>query len=145
MGYKNERYLYFGARGRSWTTRPILRPLAALLLAGAAATNGQTRGALRIGRTGAAMIPISAQTEAVMAGAGRAAGRPKPAISWQAITKAYDRRRARLIVEPGGHPAGKPDAVIPQGTHYIALLACARAGIITCRWEAVTEGENAWN
>ena len=74
VGYKNERYLYFGRAAAKLDDAANYLParMAALLLAGAAALTGQdARGALRIWRRDrrSHASPNSAQTEAVMAGA----------------------------------------------------------------------------
>ena len=127
VGYKNERYLYFGRAAAKLddAANYLLARMAALLLAGAAALTGQ---------------PCQPQFRPDGGGdgrsAGRAAGRPGQLFR-QAVRKAYDRRRA-AAGGAGGHPAGKPDAVCRRDAVHGAPGLRARCGVPAAG--AVTEG-----
>ena len=129
VGYKNERYLYFGRAAAKLDDAANYLParMAALLLAGAAALTGQNaRGALRIGRRDrrSHASPNSAQTEAVMAGAlgVQLAGY---------FGKLYEKPTigdALRPVEPGDILRANR-MLYAAGTLCMALLACARAAV----------------
>lgn len=132
VGYKNERYLYFGRAAAKLDDAANYLParMAALLLAGAAALTGQNaRGALRIGRRDrrSHASPNSAQTEAVMAGAlGVQLAGP---VSY--FGKLYEKPTigdALRPVEPGDILRANR-MLYAAGTLCMALLACARAAV----------------
>lgn len=132
VGYKNERYLYFGRAAAKLDDAANYLParMAALLLAGAAALTGQdARGALRIGRRDrrSHASPNSAQTEAVMAGAlgVQLAG---PASYFGKLYEKPTIGDALRPVEPGDILRANR-MLYAAGTLCIALLACARAAV----------------
>lgn len=132
VGYKNERYLYFGRAAAKLDDAANYLParMAALLLAGAAALTGQNaRGALRIWRRDrrSHASPNSAQTEAVMAGAlgVQLAG---PASYFGKLYKKPTIGDALRPVEPGDILRANR-MLYAAGTLCMALLACARAAV----------------
>lgn len=132
VGYKNERYLYFGRAAAKLDDAANYLParMAALLLAGAAALTGQdARGALRIGRRDrrSHASPNSAQTEAVMAGAlgVQLAG---PASYFGKLYEKPMIGDALRPVEPGDILRANR-MLYAAGTLCMALLACARAAV----------------
>ena len=132
VGYKNERYLYFGRAAAKLDDAANYLParMAALLLAGAAALTGQNaRGALRIGRRDrrSHASPNSAQTEAVMAGAlgVQLAG---PASYFGKLYEKPTIGDALRPVEPGDILRANR-MLYAAGTLCMALLACARAAV----------------
>ena len=132
VGYKNERYLYFGRAAAKLDDAANYLParMAALLLAGAAALTGQdARGALRIGRRDrrSHASPNSAQTEAVMAGAlgVQLAG---PASYFGKLYEKPTIGDALRPVEPGDILRANR-MLYAAGTLCMALLACARAAV----------------
>lgn len=142
VGYKNERYLYFGRAAAKLDDAANYLParMAALLLAGAAALTGQdARGALRIWRRDrrSHASPNSAQTEAVMAGAlGVQLAGPASYFG-----KLYEKPTIGDALRAGGageHPAGKPDAVCRRDAVHGAAGLRARCGVPAAG--AVTEG-----
>ena len=132
VGYKNERYLYFGRAAAKLDDAANYLParMAALLLAGAAALTGQdARGALRIWRRDrrSHASPNSAQTEAVMAGAlgVQLAG---PASYFGKLYEKPTIGDALRPVEPGDILRANR-MLYAAGTLCMALLACARAAV----------------
>lgn len=132
VGYKNERYLYFGRAAAKLDDAANYLParMAALLLAGAAALTGQNaRGALRIWRRDrrSHASPNSAQTEAVMAGAlgVQLAG---PASYFGKLYEKPTIGDALRPVEPGDILRANR-MLYAAGTLCMALLACARAAV----------------
>lgn len=143
VGYKNERYLYFGRAAAKLDDAANYLParMAALLLAGAAALTGQNaRGALRIGRRDrrSHASPNSAQTEAVMAGAlgVQLAG---PASYFGKLYEKPTIGDALRPVEPGTS-CGQTGCCMPQGR---CAWRCwpARALRCACRWGCDGGGE----
>ena len=144
LGYKNEKYLYFGRVPAKLDDAANYLPsrLAALLwVAAAAFTHNDAKGAWKIWRRDRRRhaSPNSAQTESACAGAlgVQLAG---PAYYFGRVLRQTDHRRCPAAHRAGGHPPGQPHDVRGQQLRTGVGMRPSRAFLKEAFMQTLTHG-----